>query len=166
MPFEEFYSAYRPYVERVIWAMVGKVSPDQVEDLIQETFLRAWKAYGRVNSLALHAWIARIAHNVAIDNLRSLQVRKRHTSTWNDEAAAQIPDRGNTAQAFYHEEFDLVKRTLAYMKPTDREVLLLISQGYKTGEIAAHLDLDYGRCKQRVMRARARFRERYLALCG
>jgi RNA polymerase sigma factor (sigma-70 family) len=166
MLFDEFYTTYRPYVERVIWAIVGSSSPDQVEDLVQDTFLRAWKAYERMEPYAVHAWIARIARNVAIDSLRSLRAQQRHTYAWDEEVAGQLPDTNSAAQAVYSGEVDLIKQVLACMRSKDREVLLLASQGYKTGEIAARLDLNYGRCKQRVMRARARFRAQYLALCG
>ncbi len=166
MSFEDFYTAYRPYIERVIWAIVGRVSPGQVEDLVQDTFVRAWKAYERLTPPAEKAWISCIARNVAIDSLRSLRTQQRHISGWNEEVMSQFPDKGSLAQVSSGEELDLIKRILAAMNPTDREVLVLASQGYKTGEIATRLGLKYGRCKQRVIRARARFRERYLALCG
>jgi len=166
MLFDDFYTTYCPYVRRVILAMVGNSSPDQVEDLIQDVFVRAWKAYERTDPRALHAWIARIAHNVAIDSLRARHVRQRHLSAWDDQRAGQIPDPGSAARLALCEELDLVKQVLTCMGPNDRNVLMLISQGYKTREIAASLELDYSRCKQRVMRARARFRQCYLALCG
>ena len=67
-PFERFYEEYRAEVLRVLRRRLGA---DRAEDAFQETFLRALRAYGRLDhGEHLRAWVLRIAQNVAVDTLR------------------------------------------------------------------------------------------------
>src|SRR2546422_7513842 len=53
-------------------------SPFEAEDAVQETLLRAWKAYERFEGrAAIRTWLHRIATNVCLDMLRSKQHRAR-----------------------------------------------------------------------------------------
>lgn len=64
-PFEEFYAAHRDRVYRLLVRRVGR---QQAEDLFQETFLRALRAYGDLcHAEQLGAWVATIAERVVID---------------------------------------------------------------------------------------------------
>jgi RNA polymerase sigma factor (sigma-70 family) len=64
-PFEEFYAANRDRVYRLLVRRVGR---QQAEDLFQETFLRALRAYGDLrHAEQLGAWVATIAERVVID---------------------------------------------------------------------------------------------------
>jgi RNA polymerase sigma factor (sigma-70 family) len=67
-PFEHFYEEYRDEVLRLLRRRLGA---DRAEDAFQETFLRALRAYGRLDHGAhLRAWVLTIAQNVAVDTLR------------------------------------------------------------------------------------------------
>ncbi|HEX2426796.1 MAG TPA: sigma-70 family RNA polymerase sigma factor [Gaiellaceae bacterium] len=67
-PFERFYEEYRDEVLRLLRRRLGA---DRAEDAFQETFLRALRAYGRLDHGAhLRAWVLTIAQNVAVDTLR------------------------------------------------------------------------------------------------
>jgi len=67
-PFERFYEEHRDGVFRFLVHRVGR---DRAEDAFQETFLRALKAYRRLeHGEHLRAWVLTIARNVAIDSLR------------------------------------------------------------------------------------------------
>jgi RNA polymerase sigma factor (sigma-70 family) len=79
-PFERFYEEHRSEVLRLLRRRLGA---DRAEDAFQETFLRALRAYGRLeHGEHLRAWVLTIAKNVALDSVR----RARPT--------AELVDRG------------------------------------------------------------------------
>jgi len=79
-PFERFYEEHRTDVLRLLHRWLGA---DRAEDAFQETFLRALRAYGRLeHGEHLRAWVLTIAQNVALDALR----RTRATSELVDAA--------------------------------------------------------------------------------
>jgi RNA polymerase sigma factor (sigma-70 family) len=67
-PFERFYEDHQSEVLRLLrW----KLGAQRAEDAFQETFLRALRAYGRLeHGEHLRAWVLTIAQNVAVDTLR------------------------------------------------------------------------------------------------
>jgi len=67
-PFERFYEQHRVEVLRLLRRRLGV---DRADDAFQETFLRALKAYRRLeHGEHLRAWVLTIAQNVALDALR------------------------------------------------------------------------------------------------
>jgi RNA polymerase sigma factor (sigma-70 family) len=67
-PFERFYEEHRSEVLRLLRRRLGSQG---AEDAFQETFLRALRAYGRLDhGEHLRAWVLTIAQNVALDTLR------------------------------------------------------------------------------------------------
>ncbi len=67
-PFERFYEEHRAEVLRLLRRRLGT---DRADDAFQETFLRALRAYGRLDhGEHLRAWVLTIAQNVALDTLR------------------------------------------------------------------------------------------------
>lgn len=69
-PFERFYLAHRDEVLGYLRRLVGA----RAEDAWQETFLRALRAYERLeHGRHLRAWVFTIATNVALDELRVKQ---------------------------------------------------------------------------------------------
>ncbi len=66
-PFEQFYVAHRDEVLAYLRRLLG----GRAEDAWQETFLRALRAYDRLeHGRHLRAWVFTIATNVAMDVLR------------------------------------------------------------------------------------------------
>lgn len=67
-PFERFYEQHSVEVLRLLRRRLGT---DRADDAFQETFLRALKAYRRLeHGEHLRAWVLTIAQNVALDALR------------------------------------------------------------------------------------------------
>jgi len=67
-PFERFYLAHRDEVLGYLRRLLGQ----RAEDAWQETFLRALRAYDRLqHGRHLRAWVFTIATNVALDDLRA-----------------------------------------------------------------------------------------------
>ena len=64
-PFETFYVEHRSEVLALLRRRLGR---DRAEDAFQETFLRALRAYGRLeHGEHLRAWVLTIAGRVAVD---------------------------------------------------------------------------------------------------
>ena len=80
--------AFRALVERhsrAVYRLAHRMtgSPQDAEDVVQETFLRAYKQLGRFESRAnFGTWLHRIAVNCSIDLIRS----RRHQETGHDSA--------------------------------------------------------------------------------
>lgn len=66
--FEAIYHEYSLYVRRTLYWVGG---PEVLDDLVQETFVRVWKALPKFKQQStMKTWIYRIAMNVAYDSLR------------------------------------------------------------------------------------------------
>lgn len=64
-PFERFYAEHCDEVLGILRRLLGR---DRADDAFQETFLRALRAYGRLeHGVHLRAWVITIARNVALD---------------------------------------------------------------------------------------------------
>src|SRR4051812_24368293 len=67
-PFERFYEAHKREVLALLRRRAGR---DRADDLFQETFLRALRAYGRLeHGEHLRAWVLTIADRALIDAVR------------------------------------------------------------------------------------------------
>jgi len=76
-PFERFYEAHRTEVLGFLGRRLGR---DRAEDAFQETFLRALRAYPRLeHGEHLRAWVLTIASRIVLDD-----VRRRRPPTTND----------------------------------------------------------------------------------
>jgi len=85
--------AYRVLVERhsravfrLAWRMTGN-EPD-AEDMVQETFLKAWKQIGKFDGRASFAtWLYRICANCSLDHIRAAKRKQDLLPAGDDEAA-------------------------------------------------------------------------------
>src|SRR6478672_5009091 len=67
-PFERFYEQYR---EEIFGFLMRRVGRERAEDAFQETFLRALRAYPKLqHGEHLRAWAYTIASRIAIDEHR------------------------------------------------------------------------------------------------
>jgi RNA polymerase sigma factor (sigma-70 family) len=107
-PFETFYLAHRD----AIFAFLRKrLGPERSEDAFQETFLRALRAYDRLeHGRHLRAWIFTIAQNVALDQLR----RRMETD--------DLPDLESVDEPLPHEE---LRRLTNGLPPKERAAVVL-----------------------------------------
>ena len=82
-PFERFYECHKSEVLAFLRRRAGR---DRADDLFQETFLRALRAYGRLeHGEHLRAWVLTIAANAVVDAAR----RERPTAELSVEPAAE-----------------------------------------------------------------------------
>jgi RNA polymerase sigma factor (sigma-70 family) len=93
-PFERFLEANRDLVMRFLLVAVG---PHDADDVFQETFLAALRAYPRVaDDGRLDRWVLRIASRKAIDHHRRATSRPSPTDRVPDRPAVEpgVPDDG------------------------------------------------------------------------
>jgi RNA polymerase sigma factor (sigma-70 family) len=85
-PFEGFYEAHRAEVLGFLGRRLGR---DRAEDAFQETFLRALRAYPRLeHGEHLRAWVLTIASRIVLDDVR----RRRPPTTSDIEELPELAD--------------------------------------------------------------------------
>ncbi len=133
-------------------------SRETAEELVQETFLRAFGARQKLAQVANpRAWLYRVATNVAFDALR--RGRRFAWLPWSLADELHVP-QGDQAESV--RERDAVARALAALPPAYRAALLLyVYDGLSMLEVADALGIREGAAKMRLRRAREMFRKAY-----
>lgn len=139
------------------------------EDVLQETFLSAFKSIDRFEARSsLSTWLYRIASNAALMRLR----RKEPEQVSVDEPLERDDGELVPRQLFDFcclPEEDLLRdearaelnRAIEELPPSLRSVFVLRDiEGLSTEETAEALDLSVSAVKSRLMRARLKLRER------
>jgi RNA polymerase sigma-70 factor (ECF subfamily) len=152
--FETLVGQYQAPLFRYLRGFVGDA--EQARDLVQETFLRAYKSLGSLEDPALlRSWLYRIAHNQACSVLR-----RRRLISWlpllpAHQTGGPSPDRSAIEAARVEEALGRV--------PTDQRAPLLMHlvAGFSYAEIAALLNVTEGTVRMRISRGRAAFRAAY-----
>jgi RNA polymerase sigma factor (sigma-70 family) len=85
-PFQRFLNAHRDDVWRFLVASVGR---DAADDVFQETFLAAMRAYPRLRPDNPRSWVLTIAHRKALDHFRA---RKRRAVPVGDLPEVPAPE--------------------------------------------------------------------------
>ena len=164
------------------YRMVGSL--DEAEDLVQETYLRAWRSYGAFERRSsLRTWLYRIATNVC---LTALEQRGRRALPTGLGAPADDPDAPIAAAGpgvswlgpipdarVVPESADPAEvvaageglrlaliASLQYLAPRQRAVLVLREVlGFPAAEVAEMLGISIAAVKSALQRGRARLGE-------
>ncbi len=167
LTFETLYARYQPLVRRRLQALLT-CYPNEVEDAVQDTFVKAWRALDRVDPDSnVQAWMMRIATNTALDLMRSPRFKRCQSldSGWeNDNGVEQplahlLPDRHDWFEAL--ETSETMTHLFRCLPLHYQTVLLLTSQGYNTHELAAILHLKMSTVKSLLFRARQAAQEHW-----
>lgn len=120
---------------------------DRALDCTQDTFVRAFEHLRKGRPINA-AWLYTVARNRAMDEFR------RNKRVQPDLAALEeVPVHQRTDETL------AVRQALDRLSPADREVLYLFDvAGFKTDEIGAMLGVRGSAIRQRLSRARERFR--------
>jgi RNA polymerase sigma-70 factor (ECF subfamily) len=127
-------------------------SPDEVEDVVQEAMMRAWKGRGSCNQP--HApipWCLQITRNEAFRRMTRAPVSAAL------EASAELTDSGaSDAIERIATQID-IGRALNKLSPDERKLVALrYSHDYSQPEVARRLEIAEGTAKMRLHRVRKR----------
>jgi RNA polymerase sigma-70 factor (ECF subfamily) len=138
---------------------------DQVDDLLQDTFLRIHTGIASLRDHNRHAaWIRSIARNVWIDSQR---VGARETPTRPDPSLVEDIEEQEDQDAFGREVGGWLLEELEGLDETDREILRRFELGGESQkDIAADLGLSLNAVKARVLRGRQKIRQRIENCCA
>jgi RNA polymerase sigma-70 factor (ECF subfamily) len=153
--FKILYAAYQQPILSYLYRLVGDAA--HAEELCQEVFARAYKARRSMENVQnMRAWLYRIATNAARDH-----IRRRRRLIWLplfDEDPALLVESPEASALEMH----AVEQALLKLDPALRVPLVLYTcQELSTQEIADVLGISRDAVKQRLVRARLRFRELY-----
>ena len=141
-------------------------NPADAEDVVQETFLKAYRAYGSFEAgTNLKAWLYRILTNTYINRYRKAQRRPSEVDLDEVEdlylyrriGSAQSDDAARSAEAEVLEQFaeaDVINAIEALPEHFRMPVLLADVEGFAYKEIADILDVPIGTVMSRLHRGR------------
>lgn len=164
---ESFSELVNRYKNLLTSFIAARVAPTEVEDLAQDTFLRAFRTLPSLrNPAAFSSWLLGIAGHVCVDWHRS----RRRLASLEDEHApeptgAAMPHRSPTelpdAQAEQQEAARLLLESLDRLPEPYRVTLVLKHMdGLSCQEIADRLGLALGTVTSRLARAYRLLRDR------
>jgi len=182
MPIEVQFEHSRRELTAYCYRMLA--SPFEAEDAVQETFIRAWRAYDRFEGRSgLRSWLYRIATNVCLDQLKGRGRRARPIDlgparepvaanlntlpevTWIEPVpdGLVLADEGDPAElAVARETIRLAfVAALQHLPPRQRAVLILCEVlRWQASEVAELLETSVPSVNSALQRARATLEER------
>lgn len=146
-------------------------SPDLADDIVQESMLRAYRAFDGLRNSDAKAWLLAIVRNCCLNAIK--QQRRHSHAPLPDEldhegAVGSLADNSNPeTAAIKSEERRALTSVLSELPDQYREVLVLREiedMGYQ--EIATATNVPIGTVMSRLARARAALRKQWLGPVG
>jgi RNA polymerase sigma-70 factor, ECF subfamily len=149
-----------------IFAYILRMTRDrgEAEDLCQETFLRAYRAYDRLNGGANHrAWLYKIATNTTLNHIRRQKTGRRVIDTFKNGAqSTTLDDYADRAG-----NRDLLERVQYAIDDLPEKQRLALSQrklaGLSYSEIADNLECSEDAARANVYQAIRKLRQQFSA---
>ncbi|MEA3642416.1 MAG: sigma-70 family RNA polymerase sigma factor [Lamprobacter sp.] len=149
--FEALAETYRHSLFKYAYRLCG--NKEIAEDLVQDSLLRAWRSFARLqNPAAALGWMKTIVRR---ENARRFErIQPRESAMPTEELPAQhAQDYDTSTDAF------VLRRALRALPTEYREPLILqVLHGYSQQEIAARLGLSAAGAGTRLFRARQQLR--------
>jgi RNA polymerase sigma-70 factor, ECF subfamily len=162
---------------RLAYRMTG--NEQDAEDVVQETFLRAYRKLGQFESRSnFGTWLYRVAVNCALDHLRIREKRDKETpaAALSDSDQGEAPDpllshpSSDPSPERLMQSAELRRKldsALATLSASERTAFVLRHfEGRSIGEIAGILRLREGATKNTIFRAVKKLRQALEPLWG
>ena len=164
---DRIYAEHHARILRYLTRMVGV---QDAEDLAQEVFIRAAKAYdGFRHEAKIETWLYRIATHVAVDRLRGTALRRE---TMLGEELGEVAEDGREAGSTLEEKTlrraaNECIRNVIYGLPENYRTPLILSEleGFTNREIAEILEVSLDTVKIRLHRAKDKLKKALLDAC-
>jgi RNA polymerase sigma-70 factor (ECF subfamily) len=129
-------------------------NPDEAEDMVQETFVRLYRALPRYEERQrFESWLFQILGNCCRTANTAFQRQSSRTTT-DDEAVERVASPDDPAAKFDHEWSEAVRRALAEVPEYNREIFLLhYVEGFSYEEVERMTGVKQSALKMRVKRA-------------
>lgn len=153
------YRMYSDSLYRVISTIV--IIEEVAQDLLQETFIKIWKSFKQYDPVKgrLYTWMARLARNISIDYLRSVNHRNYTVSENLVESTKQIDQK---FQVSYNPDLIGVKDMTNILNEDQRVALdLIYFKGYTHVQAAEELDITVGILRSRLQSSIAELRRTF-----
>lgn len=138
-------------------------SKPEAEDLVQETYVRAMEAFGRLKENSnVRAWLFTILRNVWLNELRKHRTRPQHVEIDAESYRAEIlagnmPDAHQILES--QEDATRVRQAISKLPSEFQEILVLREfEELSYQEIASVLSCPAGTVMSRLGRARSKLR--------
>ena len=149
-----FRQLYERYAEGV-WLLLRSRLPQEADDLLQETWLRAWSALPtQYRPGHFRGWIFQIAHNCLCDRLR----RQRKTES-TDITKVPSPDSPPDSELLQNERRAIFTRCLEKLPPRQREVVQARAAGEETDDVSRRMQINASSIHKLFHEARQRLTE-------
>jgi RNA polymerase sigma-70 factor (ECF subfamily) len=169
LTFEQVHAKYQDKIFHLVYRMVG--NRDEAEDLTLQTFVNAWRAWGRFRGDArVSTWLHQIAYNNCKNYFKQRDRRRAGEAfslddsidTDSGELGREIADWSALPEhALMDSELsEKVQEAVNALAPEYRSVFVLAWEDLPYEEIARILDLTVPAVKTRLHRARNRVRQR------
>jgi len=170
---EQFADLAMPYMSALYSAALRMTrNPSDAEDLVQETYLRAYRGFGGFkDGTNLKAWLYKILTNTFINSYRSKKRRPEQVDLDDTEdfflfrrlGGLEAAEAGRTPESEVLESIpdEVVKEALESLPEQFRMAVLLADvEGFSYKEIAEIMDVPIGTVMSRLHRGRKQLQQR------
>jgi RNA polymerase sigma-70 factor (ECF subfamily) len=158
--FEQLYRQYQPELYQFAYRWLR--DPDQAGDILQETYLKAWRAWpGIIAGGNLRAWLYRITANTIRDLFRKQRRRSVYHLASLECLDTNLVDMQASMELSRFDTREQIRDVLHDLPEHYRTVLLMYGS-YSYREIARALHLSVSATRMRIFRARQAFQTHYL----
>jgi RNA polymerase sigma factor, sigma-70 family len=155
MSFETVYENYYDRVYTYVYSILQ--NKEDSEDVVSDTFITAYSSYDKYDSekASVITWITRIAHNKAVNHVRSYSYRNRNELSDNDEMEGPGSDFTESV-----ENNLIIEKLYEQLSEEEREFLnMRYTLGLRDSEVAEVLGINPKAVNKRYQRLLAKCRE-------